>query len=194
MRSGRLAVLAASLMAAATLGCSGDDITAPKETVEGTLTVDASTAWAYVSLSEQGAVTVADPATSSTWQIGFNATSVALNGGTAGPGTVKGFCLCQNAGATDQAILAMTPESEKADFDGVTATTVSASTFEASASPDVFATAKWYKYNLVGDHRISPTFEVYLIKVNDALYKVQLINYYGSAGETRRITFRYARL
>jgi hypothetical protein len=117
-----------------------------------------------------------------------------LNGGSAGIGGVTGYCLCQNAGATDAEILAMTPELELSDFEAVTATTVDPATYSANASPDVFAATPWYKYNLAGDHRISPTFNVYLVRRAETLYKLQLINYYGPAGEIRQVTFRYVRL
>ena len=50
----------------------------------------------------------------------FFATNATLNGGEAGPGGVTGFCVCQNAQATDAEVLAMTPESELADFEAVT--------------------------------------------------------------------------
>ncbi len=58
----------------------------------------------------------------------------------------------------------------------------------------VFNSHPWYRYNLTGENIIHPTFDVYLIKRGDDVYKVQLINYYGSAGEPRHITLRYARL
>lgn len=342
MASGRLRrsplPLLLCLVAFGVAACSGDEIQAPADPIEGTLTVDASQGWGYASLASQQAVVIADPAASADWDIGFNATSVMLNGGVAGPGGVSAYCLCQNAGATDAELLAMTAESEVGDFDGVTAAQIPASGFEseryvpavdgwhtgsgasaiaatdkvwllrlagetsfakfhvlsleaptathpgrvtvefavqpaadapfgpaqtvtvdaaspvsldldagaittdpaladlrfdgwtlklnggaggtgkaaAAASTEAFAaitTASidsraykadafagvfnshpWYKYNLTGDHRITPTFDVYLLKRGDDVYKVQLVGYYGPAGETRRISFRYARL
>lgn len=198
MRSGYLSSLllaslfTSSLTAAA---CSGGEITTPTDPpVAGTLTVDASTGWVHVSLAAEGTVAVEEPTASDAWDIGFSATSVQLNGGTAGPGGVVGYCICQNAGASDAEILAMTPTSELGDFEAVTAATVDAATLTAGASAEAFTTHPWYKYNLAGDHYISPTFNVYLVKRGTRLYKLQLINYYGPAGESRRITFRYAQL
>jgi hypothetical protein len=100
--------------------CSSDEIDAPSEPTEGTLTVDASTDWAFASLTDESVVGISDPVTSPAWDIGFNATRVMLNGGAAGPGGVLGYCVCQNAGATDGEIIAMTAEAELADFDAVT--------------------------------------------------------------------------
>jgi len=316
--------------------CGNDDITEPVIPVEGTLTVDGSAGWGYASLASEQPVTVADPYSSTAWDIGFNATNVMLNGGAVGPGGVSAYCICQNDGATNEQILAMTPESEQADFDavmavpagaqfederllpaitgwftgagaaaqpatdkvwlvrlseetsfakvrvtgvsGATATGFGSVTLEYALQPSaaeafgptqtvtlggaassvdlntgstapsgnswdlrldgtvlrlnggvsgtgkaaataataafadvataavdarayqsdlfggVFRTHPWYKYNLTGDNRITPTFQVYLLKRGDAVYKVQVLNYYGPAGELRRITFRYAQL
>jgi HmuY protein len=329
------AVLAMTTLAA----CSSDELQAPPEPLEGSLTVDASTGWAYVSLDDEAAVPVTDPTNDPSWDIAFNATRVMLNGGAAGPGEVDGHCLCQNAGASDQEVVGFTAEGELADFEGVEATDIpGADAFEpdelvpglrgwytgtgaaavpatgttwlvrlqdgtsfaklhvlsitaptadhagqvtleyavqpaadqpfgpvqtvtldastatsldlntgsttpaatdwdialedftirlnggvsgggnaaaatttepfaavttASVDPrayqqdgfgGVFVSHPWYRYNLTGENIIHPTFEVYLLRRGDSVYKIQLINYYGPAGEPRRITLRYARL
>jgi hypothetical protein len=292
--------------------------------------VDASTGWAYASLADERAVQVADPASSTAWDIAFNATRVMLNGGAAGPGGVEGSCLCQNAGASDDQVIGFTADGELADFEAVTASQIPASddfepealvpalhgwhsstgatwllrlqdgtsfaklrvlplvsataehagqvtleyavqpaadqplgalqtaTLDASvatrldlntgstspsdgwdlelegftirlnggvsgsgdaaaaattddfaavttASTDprayqqdafagVFNSHPWYRYNLTGENIIHPTFDVYFIRRGADTYKLQVVNYYGPAGEPRRITFRYARL
>jgi hypothetical protein len=51
-----------------------------------------------------------------------------------------------------------------------------------------------FLYSLNDDQRLTPTFNIYLIKVGDAVYKVQLIDYYGSGGESGHPTVRYARI
>jgi hypothetical protein len=328
------------LVALAATACSSDELSNPPEPTEGTLTVDASTGWAFASIVEENVVSVSDPTTSDAWDIGFNATSVMLNGGAAGPGGVVGSCLCQNAGASDAEIIAMTADGELSDYEAVTAAdipqdphayqpdalqtaingwysgtgssavavsdaawllrlqdgasyaklrvsalagptdahagqvtleyavqptaeaafgatqsvTLDASTatsvdlnsgsttpatgewdlslegfdlringgvsgsgavgatpspepFEAvtTAAVDsrayqvdrfagIFGTHPWYKYNLTGENIIHPTFDVYLIKRGDDVYKVQLIDYYSAAGEPRHISIRYALL
>ncbi|MGH7129501.1 MAG: HmuY family protein, partial [Planctomycetaceae bacterium] len=91
--------------------CSDGEATAPVEPETPTLTVDASADWAYVRLAETASVvSVAEPGTSDGWDVAFFATSVMLNGGAAGPAGVEGTCVCQNASATDAAVVAMTPE------------------------------------------------------------------------------------
>ncbi len=334
-----LVVLTAAVLVAA---CSSDDVTAPPTPVAGAFVVDASTKWAYVSLRDSALVTPAPSALeSSAWDIAFNATTVTLNGGQAGPGGVAGSCVCQNSAAnpTTAQWLAMTPESEQGDFDAVTAVpanatfasdvltpaatgwftgsgaavvaspdsvylirlsdstgvakvhvtqlqgatassagrvtveyalalngqtafgaprsatldlttgpksldlstgqvTTSASDWElrfdgftarvnggvsgpgkgaaaklsgatfATATPTstapqafrtdvyagVFGSSRFYKYNLANDNRITPTFDVYLIRRGSAVYKLQILNYYNSTGQARFITFRYAQI
>ena len=72
---------------------------------------------------------------------------------------------------------------------------VPAQAYSRDAFTGVFTAQPWYRYNLTGtDHQIWPTFQVYLVRRADALFKVQLTSYYGPSGETRRITIRYQRL
>jgi hypothetical protein len=51
-----------------------------------------------------------------------------------------------------------------------------------------------YLYNLAGDNRISPTFNIYLVKVGSAVFKVQVIGYYNSTGASGYPTIRYAQI
>ena len=327
--------------AAVLLSACADDVVAPPDPVEGTVTVDASQRYAYFSFAEGEVVTPAPSASSSSaWDIALFATTVTLNGGAAGPGNVTGYCICQNAGATDAQVLAMTPESEEADFDAVTSVPAAATfiadaltpaiagwytgtgaaaqanpsksflvrladsvgyakvhvtslqsptaatpgivTLEYAVQPTatgvlgptrtvqvdlttpgvksidletgtvtnsatdwdlridgftirvnsgvsgpgkggaaastaafeaittakeadqayradsyagVFGASRWYRYNIGGTgNRISPTFEVFLVRRGTAVYKVQILNYYNVTGNPRFITFRYEQI
>jgi hypothetical protein len=51
-----------------------------------------------------------------------------------------------------------------------------------------------FLYNLAGDNRLSPTFNIYLIKVGTDVYKVQLIGYYSSTGVAGHPTIRFAKI
>lgn len=180
----------ATLLAACSDGATEPEAPQPFRT----LTVDASTSWGYADLEGDTArlVSVSDPAASTEWDLGFMTTSVALNGGVAGPGGAVAYCLCQNAAATDADLQTMTAASELGDFESVTSARIPT---DASAwSADVFDERKWYRYNLAGNHQIWPTYDVYLVKRGSEVYKIQLIGYYGPAGETRQISFRYVRL
>ena len=175
---------------AALAGCATTDLTEPEPNLAGVFTVDASAGWAYVDLADSVKVTpTPDAASSTAWDIGFSTTSVAINGGSAGPGGVTAFCICQNASSTNEQFLAMTADGEKADFDAVK--TVPAN---ATFSADVFGTQRWYRYNLAGDNRVTPTFDVYLLKRGTSVYKIQITNYYSATNQPRHISFRYERI
>lgn len=176
-------VLLALVLAA---GACEDDPTGPTVTPTRELTVFASDS-AYVALGDPST-----PASASTpWDVGFWRTAVFLQGS----GTpVMAVCVCQNAGASDEQIMAMTPASELAEFEAVAAADV-----PAGGAPAWSATAisdsPWYKYNLTGqDRQIWPTYEVYLVRKGSEVYKLQLTGYYDGAGEPRHVTFRYARI
>ena len=338
--SSRLALRSAlAVLIALGTACTSDDVTAPPVPAEGSFTVDASQNWVYVSLDDSALVSPTPAASqSAAWDIAFFASNVTLNGGQAGPGGVTGFCICQNAAATNEQVLAMTAESEQADFDAVTAVPAGASfTFDAltpavsgwftgtgasatadpsktflvrlsdslsyakvhvtalsgattispgqvtleyavQASPTaalgatqtltvdvstgaknidlnagavtasatdwdvrldgfsilvnggisgagkggaaagtgsfasitsakvqdqayqidryagVFGANRFYRYNIAGDNRISPTFDVYLIKRGTAVYKLQIIDYYNSTNQPRHVAFRYKQI
>jgi hypothetical protein len=52
-----------------------------------------------------------------------------------------------------------------------------------------------FLYNLAGDNRLSPTFNVYLVKVGSAVYKVQLTRYYSvTGGASGYPTIRYKQI
>ena len=79
---------------------------------------------------------------------------------------------------------------------GITdASDLTASLYRGDAYGGVFDAKRWYRYNVTGtDHQVWPTFDVYLVRRGAALYKVQIVGYYGPAGEPRRITLRYAKV
>ena len=134
---------------AALLTTACDDETAgPGGGEAGTLTVNTSEGWAFVAFEGGQAteVTVSEPTASTEWDIAFNATRVMLNGGAAGPRGVGGFCICQNNGASDAEVMAMTSASELADFEQVTQTEPPQ---DAGWEYDELTPAidEWYVYN-----------------------------------------------
>ncbi|WKW13397.1 HmuY family protein [Pseudogemmatithrix spongiicola] len=333
--------LAAIAGVAALTACTTDNVVSPSRLQdEGSITVIATSAWQFVSLADSALVTpTPSPNASTAWDIAFLGTNVTLNGGDAGPGGVTAACLCQNASATNDQVLAMTAESEFADFDTVTAvppglsfvsdaltpaivgwhagsgaaatadttktwllrlsdsTSFAALRVKAIATPTathagsvtleyrlqttsgsalpapqqivinagatggarvdlntgtittddaawdlhvqgftirvnggisgsgkagaattatafadlttavtnasayridtyagVFGSQRYYRYNILGDHRISPTFDVYFLRRGSDTYKLQVTGYYSATGAARHITFRWAKL
>ncbi len=157
-----------------------------------THTVVSAEDWVFVSLSaEEPVVAVSNPSTSDAWDIAFQGTSVMVNGDAAGPGGVTAACICQNLWATNDELQLMTPRTELADFESVTAATIPA---DITWHPATFAANPWFKYNLRDEHMIWPTYNVYLLKRAEAVYKFQIIGYYGPTGDPRHVTYRYERI
>ena len=115
--------------------CSDDTTEPPPPAVTSELTVDASASPAFIRLGDPTAeVTVADPSSSTEWDLSLFATGISVNGGAAGPGGVTAFCLCANANVTVAQLQAMTPENQLAAFEAVTSASVpAASQFTADA-------------------------------------------------------------
>lgn len=134
-------------------------------------TVDVSGGRVYFDLLT-GAVSSADD-----WDLALEGYDIRVNGGASGSGQAGAVAATE---AFEEITSAAGPP---------------ASAFRGDTYGGVFKQKPWYRYNLTGsDHQVWPTFNVYLLRRGDALYKVQLISYYSAAGEPRRITLRYARL
>ncbi|HEX7049434.1 MAG TPA: HmuY family protein [Longimicrobiales bacterium] len=110
------------------------------------------------------------------WDLAFEGYTIRVNGGVSGSGSA-------GAVLADASFDAMADASDAPD--GV---------YSADAFGGVFDAHPWYRYDLAGQHQIWPTYDVYLVKRGDAVYKLQLIGYYGADGTPRQVTFRYARL
>jgi hypothetical protein len=130
-----LLVRASVVFAVSTFSVACSDSTTepppPPETSE--ITVDASVAPAFVRLGDPAStIAVANPSSSTEWDLSFFATGVTVNGGAAGPGGVTAYCLCENADATASELQAMTPANQLAAFEAVTAADIpAASSFSA---------------------------------------------------------------
>ena len=72
---------------------------------------------------------MADPSTSTAWDIAFRRYSAKLNGGVAGPGSVRGANLANHAGATAEEILALTTADGTALFTAVTESDIAGAHF-----------------------------------------------------------------
>jgi hypothetical protein len=112
----------------------------------------------------------------SDWDIALDGYAIRINGGVSGSGRAA-------AVLASESFTAMTSASD-----------APAQIYRADAYGGVFDKYRWYRYNLTGTNDITPTYDVYLIRRGTNVYKVQLISYYNTAGESRRITFRYAKI
>lgn len=126
--------LAALVLLAA---CESDTNAPPPQAGEMEIDATSNTAYTYFSFAEDGVVTIADPSSSSGWDLAFRRYSIQLNGGVAGPKGVTAFNLENNATASDAEFLAMTPASQLAAYDAIDASDIPASGFSTETlGPD----------------------------------------------------------
>ncbi len=145
--------------------CATDDVVAPPQLeTEGSLTVVATSSWQFVSLADSSQVTPTPSANASaSWDIAFFGTNVTLNGGDAGPGGVTAACLCQNAEATNEQVLAMTAESEFAEFDTVSAVPAGLTFTGDALTPAIVG---WFSG--AGAGATADTAKTWLLRLNDS--------------------------
>ncbi len=142
------APLAVGLFTLVATACE-DEVTAPEDDlVEGSITLDATspTEFVYIDLDAGQVISVADPFTSDDWDIAFRRFSAKLNGGVAGPGDVGGFNVENNAGATEEEVLAFTPSDAEDAFVAVTEADIDGATFvEDGLIPD--EGGSWFRFS-----------------------------------------------
>lgn len=185
-------VLLSTLLAA----CGDEDPAGPTEEPFASLTVAAEDDWSYVNLDATAAVVQpGDPANSTAWDVAFFATGVMLNGGAAGAGDVQGHCLCQNEGASNEQVLAMTAESQRAAFEAVTAASIP--TGDDAWLEDVLspAIAGWWSYDMAS-HTVAPvTDRVWIVRTaeGDAFAKLRVTGIAnGSQQSAGDVTLEFA--
>lgn len=126
MRSIGLAVLTSAVLTA----CGSDSPTEPGPTFSDAITevqVDASTAAAYIQLGDTiRAVTPADAQNSTDWDLSVFATTIAVNSGPNGPGSISGYCFCANEAVSNADIQLLTAAGELPAFAAITTAQVPA--------------------------------------------------------------------
>jgi hypothetical protein len=143
-----LLTLASSALLTTACSNDSDPVQPPTQALYDSITIDASHGWAALRLGQPASVaTPADLGTSADWDIAFNATTVMLNGGEAGPGGVAGFCICQNAQASNDALMHMTPASELDDFTGVTSAQIPTSAQAWRQDSLALVITGWWNYD-----------------------------------------------
>lgn len=134
----------------------------------------------YLSLATGEQVTVADPLTSSDWDLGFERYLIASNGGVSGPGGVVAAAL---ADQDFDSLLTAPAEGYVSDL---------ADDDDENENPE-YALGDWFDY-AEEDHAVTPTANlVYVIRaVSGTYYKWQFVSYYDDAGSPAYITARWA--
>lgn len=142
-----------------------------------TIEVDASGGPVAIDLETASVVDVGTEG----WDLEIDGYTIRVNGGVSGDA---------DAGAIWDDETAFADIADAGDMDDL---------YKVDAFGGVFASEEagrqWYRYNLQGNHQIWPTYNVYLVRTGEDVYKVQLTSYYDAdSGDSRHITFRYERL
>jgi hypothetical protein len=109
------------------------------------------------------------------WDLRLEGFTIKINGGVSGGGSAGAAVATQSFAAT-------------------TTANVAVQSYKTDVYTGVFGAKPFYRYNISGDNRITPTFDVYLIKRGSSVYALQILNYYNSTGQARHITFRYKQI
>lgn len=146
-----------------------------------TVSIDVGSGTGYVDFSTGSEVTPADPMESLDWDIAFSSYEIHLNATVFGPGAARAYPMY---GDLD----------DPADFDGVTQAPTQSQGYFADQFGSVLT--NWYDYN-PDTHQLSSYGHVYLIKSDDAVYKLQISSYYRNVGGSpvsAWYSFKWARL
>lgn len=170
-----------SIAGAATAGPAGVTIEHTTQTTQGepfpataTTAIDLTSGPVYFSMTD-GVVTSSDE-----WDLLIDGWVIRINGGVSGSG---GLSAVPAEGVPFESI------------DAAFAASVPNVAYETDAYGGVFASHPWYRYNLTGtDHQVWPTYDIYLIRRGDEVFKIQIIGYYDAAGTSGTVTLRYARV
>jgi hypothetical protein len=187
-------IATASLLfgAMATLGAQA----APSNIITVDATSDAG--YGYVDLAKGEVVTVSAES-AAPWTLAFKRFEVRLNSGSTVVKPVTAALAVDNSAAPSDALLEFTAENQLARFEAVSAADIPANDKFRPTLPNSIAAEDSppfiYGIDPADQHRLVPTFNVYVVKQGDAVYKVQFVNYYHPvSGAARNIGVRVARL
>ncbi|NJK88829.1 MAG: hypothetical protein HC923_05115 [Myxococcales bacterium] len=203
--------IAGFLSAAALLACGEDSDTANPgttnqplvETTDGAdgskittvRAVDRET-WVYFSFTQGGAVDVAEPKSSTAWDLGFRRSNIKVNGGVSGPADVR----VAPTRSVDFAALTRSPtvrmETDEAfagEIDPETPSFVdNDATDFALGRANESSEFGWYVYDST-TRTLSASDVIYVIRAaSGQLFKVEFLDYYDAQGTAGNPSFRWA--
>jgi heme-binding HmuY-like protein len=161
-------------------------VTQPADDGTFTTQVDAAdgASWVYFSFESGSQVTPPDPASSDTWDLGFQRFHIISNGGASGTGGAAVAIL------TDQEFDAVTT----APGDGYVEDQPDTDDDDTLANSAFEMGDGWYDYD-PATNRLSPRANVYVVQTaSGAHYKVEILDYYDPAGTSGHPTFAWAEL
>ncbi|MCA9689479.1 MAG: HmuY family protein [Myxococcales bacterium] len=159
---------------------TASDTEAPDELERVTIDARDETRWVHFDLEAGAEVTPATPEDSPEWDLAFSRFNVAVNGGTSGSG---GVVVATLAGVTFD-------EVAQAPADGYVTDEVSSIPEPMELEPG-YAFDLWYDYDPI-THALSARGLIHVVRtVEGAYYKIELLDYYDTAGSAGFVSFRY---
>ena len=186
----RLRRVASAAVLISVAACGDDENNGPTQ-----VTIDASsrTEFAYFSLATGQEVPVTDPQVSTEWEIAFRRFSAKLNGGVAGPGDVSGSNVINNAEATGEQVVALSPAEADAAFDAVTTADIDPAMFVFdSLIPD--PGASWFNFSPQAGTLVANPNAAWQVREADggfAIFRVSELEMAGMAPVSARVEFRH---
>lgn len=182
----RLALCFLSLAAAAPLGAQATAWPTAQITVDATSDLD----FARIDLASPKLVSATD---SAHWDLAVRRYEFRLNTG------VSATLLVDNTVQAAADPNAASAASQLPTFDAVTAADIPSDARFGSALPNSVAVEDsppfLYGRDPASPHGVAPTYNIYLIRRGDTVYKVQMLDYYHPVtGASRHITLRVARI
>ncbi len=145
------------------------------------LVVDLSSgAKVYVNLTAG----TSSPSSATPWDIALQGYSIYVNGGASGSGGAAAVPLVPSAFYNSYGVITAIP---------IGAQGIPPVAFAVDGAGGAFLSDEPYRYDPTA-HQIWPTLDVYLVKRGTAVYKVQIIGYYGTNGAFGILTVRYEKL
>ena len=178
------------------IGCESEITNPEDQLIEGQVVIDATSqvSFTYFTFADGGSlVSVTDPRSSTDWDMAFRRYGVKLNGGVAGPGTVEGANLANNAGAGDTEVASYTPADAEAAFTAVTKANIATATFIADGLM-ADNSGSWFRYDPMAGGLVANPGAAWKVKESDggfSVFRIAELNMMGEAPLGLTIEYRH---
>jgi len=172
---------------------------------ETTIDATCETAWAYFDFNTRAVLTVTNPTTDTTWELGLQRFKIKINGGVSGAGGATlvpilsdNFDARANAPGTFLPALTDQNDPNGDPNSACRPAGVLYAFLDTSATPQNSAAANacWFAYNTFGTHTLDPRDIGYVLKTSSPTkyYKIRVLSYYSSTGTSGMIKFKWAEI
>ncbi len=178
-----------SVLSALVFGCKKNDSGAPIQSLTFEVNSTSTTAWKYFSFASNDTITVADPLTSTDWDLAFQRYRIKTNGGKSG----SGFGSAANSyGKGQTGFDALKLVSDTATFVADDSIQIAVQQGYATyvVNPKLYT---WFTLEMApAGTQIVPTDYIYIVKTGKGKYaKVWIKSYYSATNVSGYVTIQY---